>query len=29
VLIALEIGLPAIRQKCTRFDHWMSVLEAM
>lgn len=27
VLLALEIGLPMIRQKCLRFNQWMSTLE--
>ncbi|PWF45416.1 DUF4276 family protein [Massilia glaciei] len=29
VLIALEIGLPRIRQQCPRFDEWVSVLESL
>jgi hypothetical protein len=29
VLIALEIGLPRIRQQCQRFDQWVSTLETL
>ncbi|MEC5163459.1 MULTISPECIES: DUF4276 family protein [unclassified Janthinobacterium] len=29
VLLALEIGLTTIRQKCLRFDQWVSTLEGL
>ncbi|MDQ1924227.1 DUF4276 family protein [Massilia pseudoviolaceinigra] len=29
VLIALEIGLPRIRQQCPRFNEWVQALESM
>ena len=29
VLLALEIGLTAIRQQCPRFDQWVSTLESL
>lgn len=29
VLLALEIGLTTIRQKCLRFDQWVSTLESL
>jgi hypothetical protein len=29
VLLALQIGLTAIRQKCLRFDQWVSTLESL
>ncbi|WP_248748604.1 DUF4276 family protein [Pseudomonas sp. MWU15-20650] len=28
-LAAIEIGLPAIREQCSRFDNWLSEMEAL
>ncbi|WP_280518019.1 DUF4276 family protein [Pseudomonas palleroniana] len=28
-LAAIEIGLPAIREQCSRFDSWLSAMEAL